>query len=106
MTIASVLAVDELAARFGGLVVQRGADFGVADFDARRGQVARELADDVLVARFLEVRLHDRLGISVGLLWRQSPAIGRHSAEATVAARGETEKPALSGRPFRSQERR
>src|SRR3546814_13764947 len=61
MTIASVLAVDELAARFGGLVVQRGADFGVADFDARRGQVARDLPDDVLVARFLEVPLPDGL---------------------------------------------
>src|SRR3546814_1693420 len=100
-TIASVLAVDGLAARFGCLVVQRGADFGVADFDARRGQVARELADDVLVARFLEVRLHDGLGISVGFLGRQPHAPGRPFAEEPVAARGDTEQPVLVARESR-----
>src|SRR3546814_16214723 len=88
MTLASVLAVDELAARFGGLVVQRGPDFGVADLDPRRGQVARELAHDVLVTRFLEIGLHNRLDISVGFLVRTPHLPAHPSPDEPFAARG------------------
>src|SRR3546814_3601836 len=58
-------------------------------------------SDLVLVARFLEVRLHDGLGISVGFLGRQSHALGRPFAEEPVAARGDTEQHVLVAREFR-----
>src|SRR3546814_13867932 len=82
-----ILAVDELAARLGGLLVQHCADFGFADLDIGGGQVARQLAAHLLVACFFEVGLDDRLGLCIGLLRGQTHPPGRQHGRAWCRAR-------------------
>src|SRR5687767_2958570 len=65
---------DEVAARLDGLVLERLADRRLVDLDARRNEVAEQLADHVLVAGFREAHL-----------------LGRPMAEQAVAARDDLE---------------
>ena len=62
-----------------------------SDLDLRRGQVARQLADHILVARFLEIGLHDRLGVGVGFLGSQPHAFCGPFTEQPVAPRRDAE---------------
>ena len=68
------------------------AHFGIVDVAAGAGQVAEDLADDVLVARFLEIGLDDFLGVGIGFLGREPHLVRRPASEQPVAPRGDAER--------------
>ena len=82
---------DQLAAGVDHRLVQRATDLCLVDLDSGGGQVAEQLADHVLVARFLEIGLDDRLGIGIGFLGRQAHLLRRPLPQQPVAARGDAE---------------
>jgi hypothetical protein len=79
-------ALREVGAGLRGLLGKRLADVGLVDLDVRAGDVAEELADHILVARFLEVGTDDVPGISLGLDRRQMHEVRRPMAKQLVAA--------------------
>src|SRR5688572_19490912 len=82
---------DEVAARLDSLVLERLADRRLVDLDARRNEVAEQLADHVLVAGFLEIGADDVAGIGIGLGLGEAHLLGRPMAEQAVAARDDLE---------------
>src|SRR3954447_22104634 len=80
-----VRALDDLTTRLDLLVAQRLLDTGLVALDTRRGEIAEDLADDVVITGFLEVGANDVLGVGFGLDVAQPHLPGGPFAEQSVA---------------------
>src|SRR3712207_3112094 len=80
------LRLDHLAPRLDMLVLERFADTLLVAVDAGRGEVAEDLADHVLVARFLEIGADHVLGIGIGLGFGEPHQLRSPLAEQPIAA--------------------
>jgi hypothetical protein len=79
------LQVHELPARVDGLGIDLSADRRLVDLHPGAGQVAQQLADDVVVGDRLEIRSDEVAGIAVAST-EVSPSIRRPQPEQPVAA--------------------
>src|SRR5690554_1988518 len=82
----------QLAARFDVLLFEHRAHTGFIDVDASTGEVAKHLADHVLVSRFLEVSLNHGLAVRFRLLRSETHLLGRPLAEQAVAPGSDAER--------------
>src|SRR5690554_2966398 len=82
----------QLAARFDVLLFEHRAHTGFVDVDAGTGEVAKHLADHVLVSRFLEVSLNHGLPVRFRLFGSETHLLRRPLAEQAVAAGSNAER--------------
>ena len=83
--------LDDLAPRLDFLVAQRLVDLVLVAIDPGRGEVAKNLADDVMIAGFLEIGADDVLRIGFGFGFGQAHLPRRPMAEQPVAPGGDAE---------------
>src|SRR3954465_14480265 len=91
IAIRSAPGLHQLAAGLDRLLLERLADPGLVALDAGRGEIAQDLADDVLVARFLEIGADHVLGIDLRLGLGEAHQPSRPGAEQPVAPRVDPE---------------
>src|SRR5688572_23293987 len=86
-----VALLHDLAARFNRLVVERLADLRLVGVDPGRGQVAEDLADDIVITGLFEISADDILGVGGRLLFAQAHQAGGPLPKQPVAAGDDAE---------------